>query len=81
MLGELTLDGRLRAVSGVLPMVLAARDRGSQVMVPELHVAEARWCPESRVLGARSLAQAVACSARRPCPTPRRSTRSSTGAS
>ena len=34
--GELTLDGRIRAVPGVLPMVLAARDRGYRVvLVPD----------------------------------------------
>jgi len=61
VLGELTLDGRLRAVRGVLPMVLAARDRGfDHVMVPGAHVAEAEMVPGMRVSGARSLAQAVA---------------------
>jgi magnesium chelatase family protein len=61
VLGELTLDGRLRAVQGVLPMVMAARARGlSAVLVPEVHVAEARLVPGVAVLGVRSLPQAVA---------------------
>ena len=61
VLGELTLDGRLRAVRGVLPMVMAARDRGySRILVPDVHVSEAEMVPGMRVWGARSLAQAVA---------------------
>ncbi|HET6560581.1 MAG TPA: YifB family Mg chelatase-like AAA ATPase [Marmoricola sp.] len=60
MVGELTLDGRLRAVPGVLPMVLAARTQGyRRVMVPEAHAAEAAMVPGMDVLGVRSLAQAV----------------------
>ena len=60
VLGELTLDGRLRAVPGVLPMVLAARNRGlTQVMVPDVHVDEAQMVPGVSVIGVRSLKQAV----------------------
>src|SRR3712207_2776103 len=33
LVGELTLDGRLRAVPGVLPMALAARDQGLDRML------------------------------------------------
>ncbi len=41
-LGELGLDGRVRAATGVLPAVLAARRAGCDaVMVPEANVAEA----------------------------------------
>lgn len=61
LVGELTLDGRVRAVEGVLPMVLAARAHGcSRVVVPEVHVDEARMVPGMQVLGVRSLAQTVA---------------------
>ena len=61
LLGELSLDGALRAVHGVLPMVMTARNRGlTQVMVPEVHAAEARLVPGVSVVGVRSLAQAVA---------------------
>ncbi|WP_238993513.1 YifB family Mg chelatase-like AAA ATPase [Nocardioides caldifontis] len=61
MLGELTLDGRLRAVPGVLPMVLAARASGfSTVMLPDLHVEEAAMVPGMTVVGVRSLRQAIA---------------------
>ena len=58
--GELTLDGRLRAVPGVLPMALAARTRGMEcVVVPEPQ-AEAALVPGMAVVGVRSLLQVVA---------------------
>ena len=67
--GELMLDGSLRSVRGVLPMVLAARDRGiTTVMVPEPQVAEARMVPGTTVFGVRSLAQAVAVTTGDPLP-------------
>ncbi|HEU4514730.1 MAG TPA: YifB family Mg chelatase-like AAA ATPase [Nocardioidaceae bacterium] len=60
-IGELTLDGRLRAVPGVLPMAMAASARGiGCVVVPEPQVEEAAMIPGMTVLGARSLAQVVA---------------------
>lgn len=60
-IGELTLDGGLRPVAGVLPMVLAAADRGIRaVFVPEPQAAEAAMVPDMSVLGVRSLAQVVA---------------------
>lgn len=59
--GELTLDGRVRAVAGVLPMVMAAASRGiGRVIVPEPHVREAALVPGVEVSGVRSLRQAVA---------------------
>jgi magnesium chelatase family protein len=59
--GELTLDGRLRAVPGVLPMVMAAAARGIRtVFVPEPHVEEAALVPDVHVFGVRSLRQVVA---------------------
>ena len=67
--GELMLDGSLRSVRGVLPMVLAARDRGiTTVMVPEPQLEEARMVPGTTVYGVRSLAQAVAVSTGDPIP-------------
>lgn len=61
MIGELTLDGRIRAVPGVLPMVLAARDRGYRVvLVPDSQAGEAAMVPDLTVVGVRSLAQVVA---------------------
>ncbi|MFE9255931.1 YifB family Mg chelatase-like AAA ATPase [Streptomyces sp. NPDC006879] len=61
LIGELDLDGRVRAVPGVLPAVLAAADAGfRQVVVPQACAAEAALVPEVSVLGVRSLAQLIA---------------------
>ena len=61
MIGELTLDGRLRCVPGVLPMTMAAAARGLQtVFVPEPQAAEAAMVAGVRVFGVRSLAQVMA---------------------
>ncbi|WP_227486660.1 YifB family Mg chelatase-like AAA ATPase [Nocardioides malaquae] len=60
-IGELTLDGALRAVPGVLPMVMAAAARGvRRVFVPEPQAREAAMVPGVEVFGVRSLAQVVA---------------------
>lgn len=60
-IGELTLSGNLRPVTGVLPMVLAARARGiRRVFVPEPQAQEAMMVPDMTVFGMRSLAQVVA---------------------
>ncbi|WP_180933788.1 YifB family Mg chelatase-like AAA ATPase [Nocardioides ungokensis] len=60
-IGELTLDGGLRSVPGVLPMVLAAAARGvGRVFVPEPQAQEAAMVPGMEVIGMRSLAQVVA---------------------
>lgn len=67
--GELTLDGRLRAVPGVLPMVMAAAAAGLRaVMVPDAQTEEALLVPGIEVLGVRSLRQAVALLADEPVP-------------
>lgn len=69
VLGELNLDGGLRAMHGVLPMALAARAGGYQrVLVPEVHLDEAALVPGLDILGVRSLAQAVAVLAGREVP-------------
>jgi magnesium chelatase family protein len=68
-LGELALDGRLRAVPGVLPAVLAAADKGiGQVIVPESNAEEALLVEGVDVLGVRSLAQVVALLRGEPAP-------------
>lgn len=60
-IGELTLAGGLRPATGVLPMVLAAADRGVRtVYVPEPQLDEASLVPGVDVFGVRSLAQVVA---------------------
>jgi magnesium chelatase family protein len=54
--GELGLDGRVRAVPGVLPAVLAASQAGiSRVVVPRANAPEARLVPDAGVLGVGSL--------------------------
>ncbi|HNM96969.1 MAG TPA: YifB family Mg chelatase-like AAA ATPase [Marmoricola sp.] len=61
LIGELGLDGRVRAVPGVLPMVLAASRRGARrVVVPDIQVDEAALVPDVEVYGVRSLNQLVA---------------------
>ncbi len=59
--GELTLEGGLRTVPGVLPMVLTAASHGLRRMfVPEPQAREAALVPGVEILGMRSLAQVVA---------------------
>ncbi|UAL28824.1 YifB family Mg chelatase-like AAA ATPase [Nocardioides rotundus] len=61
LIGELTLDGRLRSVPGVLPMVMAASAAGvRRVFVPEPQAREAAMVPGMAVFGMRSLGQVVA---------------------
>jgi magnesium chelatase family protein len=68
--GELTLDGRLRAVPGILPMGMAAASRGMpRLMVPDSQVDEAVLVPGLEVVGVRSLAQVVAFLRGEPVPT------------
>lgn len=60
-IGELTLAGGLRPAIGVLPMVLAAAERGvRRVVLPEPQLEEASMVPDVTVIGVRSLAQVVA---------------------
>ncbi|NYG56381.1 YifB family Mg chelatase-like AAA ATPase [Nocardioides perillae] len=59
--GELGLDAGLRPATGVLPMVMVARDHGlRRVVVPEPQAVEAAMVPGTEVLGVRSLAQVLA---------------------
>lgn len=61
LIGEVTLDGRVRCVPGVLPMVMAAAARGlDTVYVPEPQAAEAAMVPGVTVWGVRSLGQVMA---------------------
>ncbi len=72
LLGELALDGRLRAVRGVLPCLIAARDAGMRrALVPEAVLAEAALVEGIEIHGAACLADALsflqgACALRRP---------------
>ncbi|BBZ45035.1 YifB family Mg chelatase-like AAA ATPase [Mycobacterium parmense] len=58
LLGELSLDGRVRQVRGVLPAVLAAkRDGWPSVVVPADNLAEASLVDGIEVWGVRTLGQ------------------------
>jgi len=56
LIGELALDGRLRAVRGALALVLACKDAGCrEVVVPQANVREAALAPGIAVCGAADL--------------------------
>jgi magnesium chelatase family protein len=60
LLGELALDGRLRPVNGVLPIVLAAQELGYPfVIVPSENAPEASLVKDITVLPAQNLSQAI----------------------
>jgi len=60
-LGELALDGRLQPVSGILPMVLGARDAGfSKLIVPTCNADEAALVSGIELYAIDSLRSAVA---------------------
>lgn len=59
-LGELSLDGSVRPVTGVLPIVFAARSRGfAGVLVPRQNAKEAAVVEGIKVLAADTLSQVV----------------------
>src|SRR5690606_24295315 len=59
-IGELGLDGRVRAVPGVLPAVMAAVQAGrTRIVVPEVNRAEAELVTGAEVIGVRTLAEAA----------------------
>ncbi len=59
-LGELSLDGAVRAVRGALPITLAARERGMQgIIVPEANKMEAAVVDGIAVIAVATLHQAV----------------------
>jgi magnesium chelatase family protein len=60
LVGELSLDGQVRSVTGVLPMAVAARDQGlSTLYVPETNAAEAALVEGLEVIPVASLASLV----------------------
>lgn len=57
-LGELTLDGRIEGVEGVLPMVIGLQERGiTRVVLPEKNAAEACLVKGMEIAAASSLSQ------------------------
>lgn len=60
LIGELGLDGQVRPVRGVLPMVLAAAKAGiHRVIVPIANAAEARLVPDVTIRAADTLRQVI----------------------
>ena len=60
-IGEVSLEGKLRPVSGVLPMALAAKREGIEaIFVPEENAAEATLARGPAVYGIRDLKQLAA---------------------
>lgn len=58
--GELSLDGRLCPVSGILPAVFTAREKGLRLMaVPAENLPEAQAAEGVRAVGLRTLKEAV----------------------
>ena len=60
LVGELSLDGHVRSVTGVLPMAVAAREQGlTTLYVPEANAAEAALVEGLEVIPVASLASLV----------------------
>lgn len=61
VIGELSLDGRVRPVNGVLPMAIEIKEKGLKgVVVPWENAEEAAVIKGVEVIGVKSLSQAVA---------------------
>lgn len=59
-LGELSLDGELRGIHGVLPMVIAARDNGIKtVFLPVENANEAAVVNDIQIIGANNVSEIV----------------------
>ncbi|MFC5186103.1 YifB family Mg chelatase-like AAA ATPase [Actinomadura harenae] len=70
LVGELGLDGRMRAIPGVLPAVLASANAGCQtVVVPRANAAEARLVPDVEVVPVASLRELLCLLRDEPPPT------------
>ncbi len=58
VLGELSLDGSVRHIRGVLSMAALARDQGfKRIFVPEMDAPEAAFIPDIDVIPVKNLAQ------------------------
>ncbi len=61
ILGELALDGTLRPLKGVLPIVLAAKNQGfTSVILPKDNTAEASIVPGLEIYGMQHLSEVLA---------------------
>lgn len=60
ILGELSLDGRVKPIKGVLPMAIAARHQGIKgIIVPEANAGEAAVAEGIQVIPVKGLSDAV----------------------
>jgi len=60
LIGELSLDGGLRPVAGILPMVLAARQAHLEgILLPSENSAEAAIVDDIKIIAVSSLAEAI----------------------
>ncbi|MBD5631839.1 MAG: YifB family Mg chelatase-like AAA ATPase [Clostridia bacterium] len=60
ILGELALDGALRPVSGILPVMISAKDKGfTRFIVPAANANEASYIEGTEVYALKSLREAV----------------------
>jgi magnesium chelatase family protein len=60
-LGELSLDGKLRSITGTLPLVLEAKQKGfKKVFVPKHNAQEAALIDGIKIYGAESLTDVIA---------------------
>ena len=60
ILGELALDGSVRGISGVLPMVIDACERGyTHIILPKANAAEAAIIKGASIIPVENLAEAV----------------------
>lgn len=61
MAGELGLDGRVRKIPGILPIVMAAEKRGIRhCIVPKENAAEGALAEKVKIIGVKDLGEAVA---------------------
>ncbi len=60
LIGELSLGGELRSVSGCLPVAIHCRDAGRQLILPQYNQSEAALIKDARLLPATSLLQVCA---------------------
>lgn len=59
MVGELSLDGDLTAVNGVLPVAMYAKSKGKGIICPYSNGGEARWAGDLPVIAPQNLLQLV----------------------
>lgn len=65
IIGELSLGGSVKKVSGVLPIVMEAKEKGvRKCIVPSENVTEASLVSEMEIVGAATLQEAVEANAK-----------------